>query len=168
MWRVSFLASLGFLAFSDVVAQPAPFKHIIVVIQENRTPDNFFYGLCTLNACAVPPGAGQYNIQTSNWADKTAADGVRQPHPTPLSQNYDIGHAHSDFNTECDRTAGNNSPCKGDGFAGARCINGTCPDHPAYGYVSDPLMQPYYDLVHAYGWGNYFYQTNEGASWSSH
>jgi phospholipase C len=29
-------------------------------------------------------------------------------------------------------------------------------------------MQPYYDLVHDYGWGNYFFQTNQGNSWPGH
>ena len=29
-------------------------------------------------------------------------------------------------------------------------------------------MQPYLDLVHAYGWGNYMFQTNQGPSFPAH
>jgi phospholipase C len=29
-------------------------------------------------------------------------------------------------------------------------------------------MQPYYDLIHSYGWANYFFQTDEGSSWPAH
>ena len=155
--------------------QPAPFQHIVLVVQENRTPDNFFNMLCRdasgnviPNVCAVPPGAGQYNIQTSNWADKTRAGGVTQPHAMALSQTWDIGHGFRNFNVECDHVGGPISACKNDGFAAAACINGTCPAKAAYGYVQDPLMQPYMDLARNYGFGNYFYQTNRGSSGPAH
>ena len=49
-------------------AQITSFQHIILVIQENRTPDNLFQGLCTNNKpepCSTQPGPGQYNIQTT-------------------------------------------------------------------------------------------------------
>jgi phospholipase C len=165
---VSFLALAG-----SVQAQPARFQHIILAIQENRTPDNFFNMLCRdangvvlPSVCAVPPGSGQYNILTSNW--RTVDGGLIQPHPMALSQNFDIGHVFANFNTECDHVAGNASACRGDGFASETCIQGTCPALPAYGYVQDTLMQPYIDLVRSYGWGNYFFQTNRGSSGPAH
>jgi phospholipase C len=38
-----------------------PIKHVVVIFQENRTPDNLFQGLCTANGgvpgCS-PSGAG--------------------------------------------------------------------------------------------------------------
>ena len=52
-------------------AQITAFQHVILVIQENRTPDNMFQGLCTPTTNAIPcsgnPGPGQYNILTTNW-----------------------------------------------------------------------------------------------------
>lgn len=44
------------LFVAGIVATPAqaqygstPIKHVIVIFQENRTPDNLFQGLCTAN-----------------------------------------------------------------------------------------------------------------------
>ena len=65
-------------------AQIPSFQHIIIVIQENRSPDNFFQGLCTPTitnptSCSTAPSGQQqqYNIQTANtgWADKTSKTG---------------------------------------------------------------------------------------------
>ena len=59
-------------------AQIFNFKHVVVIFQENRTPDNLFQGLCAppYGACAVPPTHGA--IRHSNFAleDK---DGDDQP-----------------------------------------------------------------------------------------
>ena len=38
----------------------------------------------------------------------------------------------------------------------------------AYGFVDPSEVQPYLDIVHAYGWGNYMFQTNQGASYPAH
>src|SRR5256885_12522216 len=83
------------------------FQHIIIVVQENRTPDNLFYGLCAdPNACAVPPASGQYNIQTSAWLDETSPTGTTDPHSVPLGIGYDLGHFHKAFLNMCDMNGG--------------------------------------------------------------
>ena len=51
---------------------------------------------------AVPPGAGQYNIQTSAWLDKTSNTGTTDPTAVPLGIGYDLGHKHKSFLTLCD------------------------------------------------------------------
>ncbi len=74
-------------------AQITSFQHIILVIQENRTPDNMFQGLCpTTNpsACSTQPGPGQYNIQTTAWFDKTSPTKTTNPHAVPLGVGYDF------------------------------------------------------------------------------
>src|ERR1700674_2931655 len=50
-------------------AQVLNFQHIVVIVQENRTPDNLFQGLCTSSShlvkrCSTTPSSTQYNIQT--------------------------------------------------------------------------------------------------------
>src|SRR5208282_5627108 len=81
-------------------AQITSFQHVIVVVQENRTPDDMFQGLCTTpTACSTRPGPGQYNIQTTAWLDKT---GTTNPKAVPFGLGYDMLHAHSAFVTECD------------------------------------------------------------------
>ena len=65
-------------------AQISSFQHVVVIFQENRTPDNLFQGLCSApfgsaDSCSTNPTASQYNIQTTNWLDKTSPTGVTQP-----------------------------------------------------------------------------------------
>ncbi|MFZ0817563.1 MAG: hypothetical protein WAM78_18705, partial [Candidatus Sulfotelmatobacter sp.] len=63
---------LGTIAIT-AQAQLFNFKHVVVIVQENRTPDNLFQGLCSApyGACAVPPTPqAPYDIQTSNWVTK--------------------------------------------------------------------------------------------------
>jgi phospholipase C len=169
--RRLFLFALATLSLQASAWAGTAFQHIIVVVQENRTPDDLFYGLCAdPNACAVPPGSGQYDIQTSAWLDKTSATGTTDPHPIPLGVGYDIGHKHNAFLKMCDFNG--SGACAMDGADNVHCNpnSQSCPAKAAFGYVdnSDGSVQPYLDLVHAYGWGNYMFQTNQGPSLPAH
>ncbi len=69
------------LAASATQAQISRFDHVVVIIQENRTPDNLFQGLCSppygsASACSPTPHANQYDIKTSRWRDKNS---LRRP-----------------------------------------------------------------------------------------
>jgi phospholipase C len=157
-------------------AQITSFQHIIVVVQENRTPDNMFQGLCTPtptnpNPCSTKPSSEQYNIQTTAWLDKTSRTHTTNPTAVPFGLKYDVLHRHSAFVQMCDlnKTTG---ACGMDGAALVPCQhpNLPCPKKPAMGYVdnSTGVLLPYLDLVKAYGWGNYMFQTNQGASFPAH
>jgi phospholipase C len=154
-------------------AQITSFKHVIIVVQENRTPDNLFQGLCAPpappSACSTHPSSLQYNIQTTAWLDKTSPTGMTNPYANPLGLGYDMSHIHSAFVAMCDLK---NSVCAMDGAANVRCkaISQPCPTKPAFGYVDNSAgaVQPYLDLVKAYGWGNYMFQTNQGPSFPAH
>src|SRR6202163_2525120 len=79
-------------------AQIFNFKHVVIIFQENRTPDNLFQGLCAApyGACAVPPTlSAPYDIQTSNWASTKGAK--IQPSPVALANTYDLSHSHRSF-----------------------------------------------------------------------
>jgi phospholipase C len=151
------------------------FKHIIVVVQENRTPDNLFQGLCSapfgsLTGCSTTPGAGQYNIQTSDWLDKTSSTGVTQPRKVTLANTYDLDHSHTGFNAMCDMVGGT---CKMDGAAGISCnpqTGTTCPGSPQFKFVINKkgILNPYLQLATQYGWSNYMFQTNQGPSFPAH
>ncbi len=149
------------------------FQHIIVVIQENRSPDHMFQGLCTppygtSNSCSITPSGSQYNIQTSNWLDKTSSTGYTQPSPVALAGGYDLVHSHGGFQAMCD--IGPNGACKMDGAAYVGCGSQTCPPKPEYAYVdnSTGIMNPLLSMTTQYAWGNYFFQTNQGASFPAH
>jgi len=170
--RAWFCLACSFSVNSSVQAQISSFKHIIVVIQENRTPDNLFQGLCNAPygssaSCSVAPTASQYDIQTSNWLDKTSTTGVTQPGPGLLTSAYDLSHTHPAFLRICDMDR--NRTCRMDGAALNRCY-GTCPSKPAYQYVdnSTGTVNPYLSLATQYGWANYMFQTNQGPSFPAH
>jgi phospholipase C len=153
-------------------AQISSFQHIIVVVQENRTPDNLFQGLCsppygTSSSCSTTPTGSQYNIQTSNWLDKTSSTGTTQPTSVPLANAYDLGHKHTAFTAMCDVST--SGACKMDGAATSICA-GTCPTHSWFKYVdnSTGVVNPYLNIATQYGWANYMFQTNQGPSFPAH
>jgi phospholipase C len=156
------------------LAQITSFQHVVVIVQENRTPDNLFYGLCTTprgakERCSTTPSASQYNIQTSNWLDKNSSTGVTQPGPVALANKYDLSHAHSAFVSMCD--ANSNGICKMDGAGDIAC-SGTCTGvaKAQFKFVDNSKNQvtPYLTMAQQYGWANYFFQTNQGPSFPAH
>jgi phospholipase C len=157
-------------------AQISSFEHVIVIFQENRSPDNLFQGLCappfgSSGSCSTTPNATQYNIQTSNWRDKYSPTGVRQPLPVPLGNTYDLGHLHGAFIRQCDPDP--SGACRMDGSGDVGC-GGTCLSQPQFRFVKNSIvnghgiLDPYLTLATQYGWANYMFQTNQGASFPAH
>ena len=172
------IRSLVLLLFGTLLAhaQISSFKHVIVIVQENRTPDNLFQGLChppfgTSASCSTTPTANQYNIQTSNWLDKHSLTGVTQPLPVPLGTTYDLGHGHGAFDSQCD--ANRSGACTMDGAGDVSCA-GTCLSQPQFRFVENRIgdrhgiLDPYLTLSTQYGWANYMFQTNQGPSFPAH
>jgi phospholipase C len=171
MNRLSPLAVAGFFLTAPASAQITSFQHVIVVVQENRTPDNLFYALCTTpSACSTKPSSQQYNIQTTAWLDKTSPTGATNPTAVQFALGYGLSHAHEAFVKMCDLNG--SGACAMDGAALIYCTaySQACPPKPSFGYVdnSKGVVQPYLDLVKAYGWGNYMFQTNQGPSLPAH
>jgi phospholipase C len=168
--RSLLFAMLAFLAGTVLASAETPsFQHIVVIIQENRTPDNLFQGLCVLpEFCNSAPSTVQYNIQTQNWLDKTQPGGVIQPLPIPLANTYDLNHSHDGFVAQCDLNAATRK-CAMDGGAGVVCT-GRCFPQPAFRFVDNSTgsLNPYLEMVRQYGWANYMFQTNQGPSFPAH
>jgi len=167
--RILFL--LGFFSPIFAHAQISNFTHVIVIVQENHTPDNLFQGLCVppfgkSSDCSTSPTGSQYDIQTKNWVDKTSSTGTTQPTPVTLDNAYDPSHTHLAFTDMCDEKSG---ACLNDGGANNACT-GTCPPRPPYHYVSNSnsILNPYLTLATSYGWANYMFQTNQGPSFPAH
>jgi phospholipase C len=177
LYRYSLIAGKGALltclAACIATAQIASFQHVVVIIQENRTPDNLFQGLCNSpfgspNSCSPSPEAGQYNIQTRNWLDRHSATGVTQPVAVPLANTYDLNHTHASFLAQCDVDQLTGA-CKMDGAGDVAC-SGTCLAKPQFRYVdySSGVVTPYLKLASQYGFANYMFQTNQGPSFPAH
>ena len=174
-----FLRSLLLLLSGTALAHAhiSKFRHVIVIVQENRTPDNLFQGLCrppfgTSASCSATPNATQYNIQTSNWLDKHSPTGVIQPGPVLLGNTYDLNHSHAAFDSQCDANP-SSGVCRMDGAADVSC-SGTCPSQPQFRWVLNRsggkrgILDPYLTLATQFGWANYMFQTNQGPSFPAH
>jgi phospholipase C len=148
-------------AFSQKPASPqGKIQHVIVVIQENRTPDNIFGSNPTFE-----PGV---NIATTGK--------VKNKPNLPLASAwmetcYGLGHEHIDFTNMYDNGA----------MDGANEItihlppNCTAPPSPMYQYLDNSsttipphAVQPYFDIATQFGFANYMFQTNQGGSFPAH
>ena len=146
------LAVAAFLLSSPAPLQAAPvFKHIVVVIQENRTPDNLFGSNPTFE-----PGvdiATEGRLSNGKMVPLTAR---------PLADCYDIAHSHASF--EAALTHGFDT----EPFT--RKAGCALPPNVAYVYADNSAgdMQPYFDLALANGFANRMFQTNQGPSFPAH
>jgi phospholipase C len=167
------LLVLASVAARLAMGQISSFQHVVVIVQENRTPDSLFHFLCSppygaANLCSTTPSASQYNIQASNWVDKSSTSGVTQPTAIRLANKYDLSHAHSAFVAMCDANPAT-GVCKMDGASGIAC-SGTCVKSPQFKFIdnSTGILDPYLKLATQYGWANYMFQTNQGPSFPAH
>jgi phospholipase C len=154
-------------------AQIARFEHVVIIVQENRTPDKLFQGLCeppfgSNASCSTTPNSSQYDIQVADWIDRNSAGGTTEPQPVPLANRYDLGHSHAAFVAMCDEDPVKGD-CKMDGASGIRCI-GACPSKPQFRFIdnSTGIVNPYLQIATQYGWANYMFQTNQGPSFPAH
>jgi phospholipase C len=167
MMRKLFLPILMCLSSAPAEAQIAQFEHVVLIIQENRTPDNLFYALCATEPCSTTPDSTEYDIQTANWLSQ---GGPIQPLPVPLASKYDLAHRHVDFVRQCDYNASTQS-CSMDGAEAVGCNPAFhCPQAPQFRFVTnfDGVLTPYLSLAEQYGWANYMFQTNQGPSFPAH
>jgi Phosphoesterase family len=179
--RYLVIASAIFAAL-PAQAQISSFKHIIIIVQENRTPDNLFAAMCQQlgGPASCGSGAGQYDILTSGW--KTVKGGTVNPQPVDLAIRWDIEHHHDpDWLAMCDLNQ-SGTACQMDGAATEHCkdkgTNGCATYKPAeFTYVQrynnnyNPqwdVLGPYINLAQTYGWANLMFATNQGPSSPAH
>jgi phospholipase C len=127
------------------------FKHIILVIQENRTPDNLFG-----SNPKFEPGVDLATSGVNSLGQTIPLE------PTPLAGCYDLGHIHNDFEAMLNEGADQETVVVGTGC--------TVPPNPEFRYVdnSTGTVQPYFDMAKSYAFANRMFQTNQGASFLAH
>jgi phospholipase C len=131
------------------------FKHVVVIVQENRTPDNIFGSNPNFE-----PGV---DIATSGLNSRGKEIPLRA---TALAGCYDLSHMHSAFVQMYDNG-------KMDGADKVQVQpNPGCelPPTPQFKYLdnSQGTVQPYFDLASQYGFANRMFQTNQGPSFPAH
>jgi phospholipase C len=134
---------------------PGQIKHVVVIVQENRTPDNLFQDPVLISRGADIAQSGLNSLgQTIPLA------------PMSLVTEYDLDHSPSGFRTMYD-----GGKMDGANHEGVACRGGlpNCPPpNPEYGYVQASDVQPYFQLAEQYVFGDRMFQTNEGPSFPAH
>ena len=168
-----------FAILSGAVAHaqfPTQIQHVVIVFQENRTPDNLFQGLYGLSGSNGVP----YDIQ-NYWVNSS---GVQEPlEPVGLATNFDLSHAHTAFVAESTTPSTAATPDCG-GTTTAEIFGCAASTWNQFMYVDDvrPLtstnlygkkivthiLDPYIAMAKRWGWANYMYQTNQGPSYPAH
>jgi phospholipase C len=151
MGAVPFLLSPLLSAGWPSTARAAPtFRHIIVVVQENRTPDNMFGSNPTFE-----PGVDIATNGVSSTGQTIPLTAVA------LNSCYDMSHDHAAF--EASLQGADLDPVT----APKGC---TVPSDPQFKYVdnSTGTVQPYFDIATNYGFANRMFQTSEGPSFPAH
>jgi len=139
---------------SSTIAQPSAssdIQHVVIIVQENRTPDNLFHGL---------PNADIASTGVNSKGEVVTLT------PAPLVNDYDLDHTHSSFVSMYD----------GGKMDGADKIpvycnwyGSGCPAPNAqFRYVNPSDVQPYFQLAEQYVFADRMFQTNQGPSFPAH
>ena len=139
----------------------AVFQHIVVIFQENRTPDNLFQDPVLISRGADIASSGLNSMgQTISLSPIDLGTTGSNP------QNYDLSHANAAFVSMYDggkMDGANLIPCS----PAANCPPNAHPN-PQYMYVKPADVQPYFALAEQYTFGDRMFQTNEGPSFPAH
>ncbi len=126
----------------SITAARLKIKHIVIIMQENRSFDNLFYGF---------PGA---DTATSGMDKGTSID----LQPLPLAVKQDLDHTHPGWWKDWDNGQMDNF-IHGQKF--------TIPYQP-YTYVPQSDIEPYWTLAQSYTLGDRMFQSNTGPSYVAH
>ncbi len=139
----------------------AVIQHVVVIFQENRTPDNLFHDSKLISAGADIASGGVNSL--GNPITLSPIDlGTAGSNP----QNYDLSHAHSAFVSMYDGGTMHGAdliPCS----PAANCPPNAHPN-PQFMYVNPSDVAPYFALAEQYTFGDRMFQTNEGPSFPAH
>jgi len=134
---------------------PGKLQHIVIIFQENRTPDNLFQ-----DPVLIAKGA---DIASSGLNSKGQTIPLM---PTSLGIDYDLDHSHKAFVAMYD----------GGKMDGADKVIVSCAQNAAncprpnaqFFYVQHSDVGPYFQLAEQYAFGDRMFQTNQGPSFPAH
>lgn len=124
-------------------------RHVVIIVQENRSVDSLFHGLPGADTASSGPDAQGHAVPLA---------------PVSLTAPYDIDHTHAGFLTEYAGGALN-------GFDRAHSVCTTVcrpPQLRAFVYVDPSEVRPYFALAETYTFADRMFQTNAGPSFPAH
>lgn len=135
---------------------PGKIHHVVVIFQENRTPDNLF----------------QDPVLISKGADIAQSGKDSKGNTIPLTKvslkaDYNPAHGHDAFIDQCDLNSVSGQ-CQMDGadLNPVPCLPGT--QDCTFAYVDPTEVQPYFQMAEQYTFANRMFQTNQGPSFPAH
>jgi phospholipase C len=139
-----------------LAAHAAPsFKHIVIIFQENRTPDNLFGSNPTFE-----PGV---DLATTG---KTTRGATVTLQPVTIASCYGVAHDHHAFVQMYHDGAMDGANNEQINF------NNSCavPPNPQYAYADNSTgdITPYFTIAAQFGFANRMFQTNQGPSFPAH
>ncbi len=130
-------------------------QHVVIIMQENRTPDNLFHGL---------PNADIANSGLDHNGNRITLQSQ------PLAINYDLSHTHGSFVLMYDKgkmDGADKIPELCDPVRPmAVCVNAG--SYPQYKYVNPSDVTTYFQMAEQYAFGDRMFQTNQGPTYTSH
>jgi phospholipase C len=166
---VVFIANLQ-SAHSQTYTPPPHFSHIVIIIQENRTPDDLFGGapVAPSSKCGGFNGFTRF-IDLANGGPNNYSGHKGCSSLTKVKDLNTGGGTHSnkDWQGQWDNGAMDGA-CNPNTDPTANCGESSGPPNPPYVYAEKNIVQPYLDMAENYGWANYMFQTNEGPSFPAH
>ncbi len=127
-------------------------KHVVFIIQENRSFDNLFQGY---------PGADTVSSGKNSSGQTIALQ------PVTLATQYIIDHSLSAMIAACNGTGKlPGTQCRNDGFDKEQAFGG--PKNPEYVYVPHTDSKPYFDMAHEWVLGDRMFQSHLDESFVSH
>jgi phospholipase C len=148
------------------------FKHVVIIVQENRTPDNLFGSGSALHhsACGQEdPFEAGVDIENGGPNKVTGTETCLTSFP--LNVCWDPIHTFKNWNDTADIQANGNVNLDG-ACVETPSVQGNCtlpPQQcPTYSYVQKTDVQPYLDIATNYGFANYMFSTHEGPSFPAH
>lgn len=131
----------------------SPIKHVVFIVQENRSFNNLFEGY---------PGATTAKYGYDEYGNKIK---IRA---RPLSEAWDIGHFSEAYFRACHgkgKPRGTN--CRMDGWLEEGTVQSAPPD-PEYSYVPRREIKPYWAMAQQYVLGDNTFASNLDGSFVSH
>jgi phospholipase C len=141
---------------SDLPAEASgKIQHVVVIVQENRSFDNLFYGF---------PGANSASLA------RLSSGGAIPLQPLPFESGYDLGHSLQDFMTDWNNGAMNGFDK--DGGPLRTCYGDSCPSaipaNAEFSYVEHSETIPYFDMASKYVLADAFFTSQIDSSYDAH
>jgi len=136
-------------------ASSGKIQHVVIVIQENRSFNDLFYGF---------PGATTAKYGFDSYGNKVTLN------PIPLETDWDLEHDSYGFFDACNGTGsipGTNCQMNGfnEEYVGCGSSSDPCPySDPQYAYVPHYETKPYFEMARDYVLADQMYASNLDAS----